>query len=431
MILKGSQRGGGQDLAVHLMKTEDNEHVLVHELRGFASDTLKGAFKESEAISRGTKCRQYLFSLSLNPPEQEHVPVEVFEEAINRIEDRLGLEGQPRAVVFHEKQGRRHAHCVWSRIDAEKMTARQLSFFKNQLQEISRDLYLENGWKMPAGLAKSSERDPTNFTLAEWQQAKRTKADPKQIKAAFQDAWAISDSGKAFEKALSERGYFLARGDRRGCVALDWRGEVYSVARWAGVKTKALDARMGDLDRLRPVDEVREAVQGLMDDKVRGWLDQVRETNTKAHETLRAEKTELVARQRLEREELRQSQEQRRNAETDARADRLPRGFKGLWSRLTGDYRKIKKANELDAAQSLQRDRIEQDELIRRQNDESAELHEQEREQRAKEARDMRELGRAIGARFGLSDEHQHETENEHERGAERGGGRELAPGPF
>ena len=55
MILKASQRGGGQDLAAHLMRTDDNEHLSIHELRGFASDSLKGAFKEIEAISRGTK----------------------------------------------------------------------------------------------------------------------------------------------------------------------------------------------------------------------------------------------------------------------------------------------------------------------------------------------------------------------------------------
>jgi hypothetical protein len=59
MILKASQRSGGQNLAVHLMKMDDNEHVSLHELRGFASDNLKDAFKEAEAISRGTKCQQY------------------------------------------------------------------------------------------------------------------------------------------------------------------------------------------------------------------------------------------------------------------------------------------------------------------------------------------------------------------------------------
>jgi hypothetical protein len=156
MILKGSQRGGGQDLAVHLMRADDNEHIALHELRGFASETLKNAFKETQAISRGTKCRQYLFSLSLSPPEGQRVPVEVFEAAIERIEDRLGLSGQPRAIVFHEKEGRRHAHCVWSRIDAETKTARPLPFFKNKLMDVSRDLYLEHGWRMPRGMIDGS-----------------------------------------------------------------------------------------------------------------------------------------------------------------------------------------------------------------------------------------------------------------------------------
>ena len=129
MILKASQRGGGQNLAVHLMRTDDNEHVRIHELRGFASDNLKDAFKEAEAVSLGTKCRQYLFSLSINPPEHERVPVETFERD-RAHRKQLGLENQPRAVVFHEKEGRRHAHCVWSRIDAETMTAKQMSSSK-------------------------------------------------------------------------------------------------------------------------------------------------------------------------------------------------------------------------------------------------------------------------------------------------------------
>ena len=138
----------------------------MHELRGFASDNLKEAFKEIEAISRGTQCRQYLFSLSLSPPEHASLSGEAFEMAINQVEERLGLDGQPRAIVFHEKEGRRHAHCVWSRIDADTMTARHLSFFKQKLMGVSRELYLENGWTLPRGLENAAERNPTNFTLA-------------------------------------------------------------------------------------------------------------------------------------------------------------------------------------------------------------------------------------------------------------------------
>lgn len=202
MILKASQRGGGQDLAVHLMRLDDNEHVRLHEVRGFASDDLRGAFKEAEAISLGTRCRQYLFSLSLSPPERESVPVAVFERALDEIETQLGLTGQPRVVVFHEKEGRRHAHCVWSRIDPETMTACNMSFFKRKLTGISRELYLEHGWEMPRGLENPAERDPTNFTLAEWQQAKRQGLDPRWLKQAVQACWSRSDSTGAFQRSL-------------------------------------------------------------------------------------------------------------------------------------------------------------------------------------------------------------------------------------
>ena len=47
MILKGSQRGGAGQLARHLLKAEENEHVEVHELRGFLSEDLHGALHEA------------------------------------------------------------------------------------------------------------------------------------------------------------------------------------------------------------------------------------------------------------------------------------------------------------------------------------------------------------------------------------------------
>lgn len=123
MILKASQRSGAAQLGQHLLKTEENEHVEVHEVRGFMSENVMGAMKEAQAMAKGTRCKQYLFSVSLNPPETENVAIEVFEGALASIEEKLGLQGQPRMVVFHEKEGRRHAHAVWSRIDAETMTA--------------------------------------------------------------------------------------------------------------------------------------------------------------------------------------------------------------------------------------------------------------------------------------------------------------------
>ena len=50
MILHGNQRGGARDLALHLLKDE-NEHVEVHELRGFVSDNRNGPQLLDSALS--------------------------------------------------------------------------------------------------------------------------------------------------------------------------------------------------------------------------------------------------------------------------------------------------------------------------------------------------------------------------------------------
>jgi hypothetical protein len=192
MILKGSQRSGARQLAEHLLNDRDNDHVALAELKGFVATDLRGALAEAHAVSKGTKCRQYLFSLSLNPPKGVEPTEENLRAAADAAGKRLGLEGQPRALVIHEKEGRRHAHVVWSRIDPETMKAVNLPFFKKKLVALSRDLFLEHGWTLPDGLRRDGGKSPLNFTLVEWQQARRQKLDPHEIKQSFLDAWSAA-----------------------------------------------------------------------------------------------------------------------------------------------------------------------------------------------------------------------------------------------
>ena len=110
-ILVGNQRGGARDMALHLMKQE-NEHIDVHEIRGFVANSVMGALNEAYALSKATQCKQFMYSLSANPPPNQEVTTADFIDYFDRSEQRLGLQGQPRVIVFHEKQGRRHAHCV-------------------------------------------------------------------------------------------------------------------------------------------------------------------------------------------------------------------------------------------------------------------------------------------------------------------------------
>lgn len=400
MILKGSQRGSGQNLAAHLLRTDDNEHVLVHELRGFTADDLHGAFKEAEAVSFGTKCRQYLFSLSLNPPEGENVSVAVFEDAIERIEERLGLQGQPRAVVFHEKEGRRHAHCVWSRIDADTMTARHLSFFKQKLMGVSRDLYLEHGWKMPRGLENPAERNPTNFSLAEWQQAKRQSMDPRWLKQTIQDCWNRADNLLSFHQSLQDRGFFLARGDKRGFVILDHQGEIWSLPRLLDVKTKEVRTRLGDGESLPGVDATQKMIGERMTPAIRRHVEESRERFRQHSAKLGQHKEEMTRLHRAERTKLETRQGTEWDAETHQRAARLPKGLRGLWHRLTGRYQEVRAQNEAEALRSRERQARERQHLVERQLAQRAALQRQFRDLRKKQAQQLLALRSDVGRFF-------------------------------
>lgn len=367
MILKCSERGGAKQLATHLLRTDENEHIKVHELRGFASSDLTGALLESYAVSRGTRCQKHLFSVSLSPPETESVSIDVFEDAVSRIEEKVGLSGQPRAMVFHEKEGRRHAHCVWSRIDCEEMKAINLPHTKLKLRDVSRSLYMDHGWQMPKGLINSKERDPTTFTLEEWQAAKRAGRNARDLKGVFQQCYAASDGRAAFEHALKERGLYLARGDRRGFVALDYHGEVYAVARMTGIKTKAVNAKLGDPASLPGVDERKAEIATLMRTAAMRLMEQVRRDEQATLSLAEKRRRSMVAEQHQERERLRRDQKERWDREQTARAERFARGLRGIWHRLTGHHTKLRRQNEIEAQDALARDRAEKQALIDRQ----------------------------------------------------------------
>lgn len=392
MILKGNQRGGAANLARHLLKHEENEHVTLHELRGFSADALVQALREIEAVSKGTRCRQYMFSLSLNPPENEKVSTEAFEDAITDIENRLGLAGQPRAIVFHEKEGRRHAHCVWSRIDSAAMTAINLPHYKLKLRETSRNLFLEMGWRMPDGMRDKVLRDPLSFSRAEWQQAKRVQLDPREIKALFKECWSVSDSADAFQQALREKGFWLARGDRRGFVAADYRGEVYSIAKWTGTKARDVTARLGEARALPTVDEIKKHISRRMTETITRYARDVEaEARTRAA-SLEFRRSEMAGRHRQERRALNEAQGKRWVAESNARAARLPRGISGVWHRITGRYGQIREQNERETWAAYLRDRTEKDELVLRQLDERYPLQRDIKAHRAQQQQELLQL---------------------------------------
>ena len=229
MILKGSQRGNGADLATHLMNSFDNERIEIAEVYGTVAGDLHGAFAEFEAVSLGTKAKEYLYSLSISPSAP--LTREQYNEAIAAIENRLGLTDQPRAVVFHVKDGREHCHVVWSRIDVDKMRAVHMAHDHRKLMDLACELARKYGHDLPPGLKaweekQKREKEKLEATLGEKAQAEETGITPEQRREEITAAYEASDSAEAFRSALEQKGYVLARGDRRGLVVVDSFGGV-------------------------------------------------------------------------------------------------------------------------------------------------------------------------------------------------------------
>src|ERR1700729_2964476 len=123
IFINGGRRRAGAWWAKHLTNEEKNERVEVVEMRGVVAETVADAFTEMRALAAGTKCENYFYQANINPRADEQLTPRQWAEAVDTLERNLGLAGQPRFVVEHEKDGRTHRHVVWSRVDLEQQKA--------------------------------------------------------------------------------------------------------------------------------------------------------------------------------------------------------------------------------------------------------------------------------------------------------------------
>ena len=261
MILKGKSRAGPIDLALHLSNEIDNEKVTIRSIRGSASQNLYDAFREWDVICSQTNAKKPFYSLSVNPdPAQRDWSPEEWNQAIERIEDKLGLKGQPRAVVFHEKVGasdgelRKHCHVVWSRIDGRSLKSIKMSHDRYKLKACAKELAAEYGLELRYGEHAKSE----SYDHAKSQGQNRDPETAKHRKEVLTKLWNTHETPKAFEAALRQEGYVLAQGDRRAFVVVDTEGQVHSLARQIdGVKVRQVKARLGTADHLPDVETAK------------------------------------------------------------------------------------------------------------------------------------------------------------------------------
>ncbi len=272
MIINGGSRKNGAFFSRHLMRADQNERVDVLEIRGLGAETIPDAFREMKAIASGTQCRNYFYHANLNTRADEVLTPEQWAEAVDTLESDLHLTGQPRFIVQHEKERRVHQHVVWSRIDADSMTAIPDSHNYRTHELVADGLEKAFGHDTTARALtrdkETVERPEPRFKGWEDFRAADTGIDPKAMKAELTALWSRADSGQAFAAALAEQGYILAKGDRRDFCVIDAAGDEHSLGRrLSGVKAAGIRERMADIDRevLPSVSEGRELARERQD----------------------------------------------------------------------------------------------------------------------------------------------------------------------
>jgi len=264
MIIKGKSRSGPAALAAHLGNAEKNERVSLLETRGTVAQDLRGALVEMDAYAVGTRCEKPLYHAAMSPAPPHRLTPEQRTEAIDALEEKLGLTGHSRAVVMHEKLGREHIHVVWSRIDLDNMRSISDSHNYRKHEEVSRDLERRFGHERVQGAHAERdgiERPNRTPSRAELRQEERTGIKGKNVTAAITEIFKASDNAQAFHAVLHEHDYILAKGDRRDFVIVDRKGGIHSLARRIdGMKAAELREFMAPIDRekLPSTEEARE-----------------------------------------------------------------------------------------------------------------------------------------------------------------------------
>jgi hypothetical protein len=264
VIIKGTSCSGAARLASHLTRTDTNERAEVKEISGTVAEDLLGALREMESVAAGARTTKPFYHGSINTREDERLTDEQRTHAIDKLEAALGLTGQARVVVIHEKEGREHCHIVWSRINLDRMAAISDSHNYRKHEEVARSLEKEFGLERVQGahVERGDQPRPGRTpSHREMLQAERTGLSTAHAKALITGIWLTTNNGKEFQAALAEKGWMLARGDRRDFVAIDTKGGVHSIARRIdGAKAADVRERFSDIDP-RDLKSVAEAKQ--------------------------------------------------------------------------------------------------------------------------------------------------------------------------
>lgn len=212
-----------------------------------SADRLKEQAGTVRTGRKSTAGQVYAFSLSWHPeekPEKEHMMSAAFETL-----KRLGLNEHEAVFVAHQETEHPHVHIICNlvspkdgRTAAPAYDRLTLSTWAQEHETATGKIYCE---KRVENNEKRREKVKPDRQLALVKGKEEKHLSAEQI----QDIYTRSDSGRAFQSALEEAGFTLAKGDRRGFVLVDSQGKIHSLSRQLqGQRASDLKARLSDID---------------------------------------------------------------------------------------------------------------------------------------------------------------------------------------
>lgn len=352
MVIRGSTRGNGKQLAGYLLSEKENERVTILNVAGkenASGEDLHYTLLEMSLLSELSKSEKGLYHAQINPAygEDKTMSAADWNKAADILARELKLENQKRVIVLHEKNDRIHAHVVFQRYD--QVQGKIISDSFSRLAQDRARQTMEQVF--------NHERTPG-------------RSRPQDMKRTLSDLWHSSKDGQEFVKAAKAAGYTITDGYKieggreRPFGVIDDKGRSYDLmrqlidkepkgqAKESHVKTKAARERLDGVQLPKEKEAQREARSKYqakdMDRKQEQWKEAKERFNeqSKAKDQQRQyDKTEAFKREgaaQTDNQEQRFKQNtqdvndrsQKDQVREETEEERLSREFREEWDRV-------------------------------------------------------------------------------------------------
>jgi len=188
----------------------------------------------------------YAYSLAWAPdqsPAQQDMLKSALESLIH-----LKLQDHEAVIVSHNETAHPHVHVICNLVNPRDGRIKVPSYDRLKLSSWAEEKEKEAGRIYCEERVKNNQKrreKGQDFTL----ENVKHRAEKLDLAERIQQLYSSSDNGIAFQAALKEQGYTLAKGDRRGFTLVADNGKIYSLSRQLkGQRAEDIKNRLADID---------------------------------------------------------------------------------------------------------------------------------------------------------------------------------------